>query len=141
MDILMSNITYRSDIKPHIEQAVMLYSNCSLGTRRPITDKIRFQAMLDNANLIITAWDSQQSLVGMARCITDFVFSTYLSDLAVDEHYQRQGIGKQLIKEVQNHTQPGCRVILLAAPQAIDYYSHIGFQAHPSAWTRLEPLI
>lgn len=137
----MSNITYRSDIKPHIEDAVTLYSNCSLGTRRPITDKIRFQAMLDNANLIITAWDSQQSLVGMARCITDFVFSTYLSDFAVDEHYQRQGIGKQLIKEVQNHTQPGCRVILLAAPQAIDYYSHIGFQAHPSAWTRLEPLI
>lgn len=137
----MSNIHYRSDIKPRLEDAVTLYSNCSLGARRPIMDHTRFQAMLNNANLIITAWDCQQSLVGMARCMTDFVFSTYLSDLAVDDRYQRQGIGKQLIKEIQNNTQSGCRVVLLAAPQAIDYYLHIGFEAHPSAWTRLEPLV
>lgn len=129
----MSNINYRADIQPPLEQVINLYRNCSLGERRPINDKPRFQTMLDNANLIITAWQKDK-LVGIARCITDFVFTTYLADLAVDDNYQHQGIGKQLIKEVQNNTTSDCKIVLLAAPQAINYYPHIGFTAHPSAW-------
>ncbi|MCO6522477.1 MAG: GNAT family N-acetyltransferase [Snodgrassella sp.] len=129
----MSLIIYRSDVKPTLEQAITLYCHCSLGERRPLMDTIRFQAMLDNANLLITAWHDNK-LIGMARCLTDFVYITYLADLAVDEDYQRQGIGKQLIKEVKNNTDKACSITLLAAPQAVDYYCHIGFNAHPSAW-------
>ncbi|MCO6517711.1 GNAT family N-acetyltransferase [Snodgrassella sp.] len=129
----MSLIIYRSDVKPTLEQAITLYRHCSLGERRPLMDTIRFQAMLDNANLLITAWHDNK-LIGMARCLTDFVYITYLADLAVDEYYQRQGIGKQLIKEVKNNTDKACSITLLAAPQAVDYYRHIGFNAHPSAW-------
>jgi predicted N-acetyltransferase YhbS len=104
-----------------------------LGERRPLIDTIRFQAMLDNANLLITAWHDNK-LIGIARCLTDFVYITYLADLAVDEDYQQQGIGKQLIKEVKNNTDKAGSITLLAAPQAIDYYGYIGFNAHPSAW-------
>ena len=129
----MSNIIYRSDIKPELEQAIALYRHCSLGERRPITDSTRFKAMLDNANLVITAWYDDQ-LIGIARCLTDFVYITYLADLAVDEDYQKQGIGKQLIKEVKKNTHENCSITLLAAPSAVDYYGHIGFNAHPSAW-------
>ncbi|MCO6507535.1 MAG: GNAT family N-acetyltransferase [Snodgrassella sp.] len=129
----MSLIIYCSDVKPTLEQAITLYRHCSLGERRPLMDTIRFQAMLDNANLLITAWHDNK-LIGMARCLTDFVYITYLADLAVDEDYQRQGIGKQLIKEVKNNTDKACSITLLAAPQAVDYYRHIGFNAHPSAW-------
>lgn len=129
----MSNINYRFDIKPTLDEALNLYQNCSLGERRPLADKQRFQAMLDNANLLITAWHHQK-LVGIARCMTDFVFTTYLADLAVDDHYQHQGIGKRLIKEIQNHTEINCKIVLLAAPQAVNYYPHIGFTTHPSAW-------
>lgn len=130
----MNKIIYRADIKPQLEETLNLYSHCSLGERRPLSDKTRFQAMLDNANLIITAWDNTR-LVGIARCLTDFVYTTYLADLAVDEHYQKQGIGKHLIEEVQNNTTPECRIVLLSAPQAVNYYPHLGFSAHPSAWT------
>ena len=31
--------------------------------------------------------------MGVSRAITDFAYCTYLSDLAVDESYQKQGIG------------------------------------------------
>ncbi|MWN04819.1 Acetyltransferase (GNAT) domain-containing protein [Gilliamella bombicola] len=129
----MNCIIYRSDVKPTLEQATTLYRHCSLGKRRPLTDTVRFQAMLDNANLVVTAWHDDK-LIGIARCLTDFVYITYLADLAVDENYQRQGIGKQLIKEVKNNTDKSCSITLLAAPQAVDYYAHIGFNAHPSAW-------
>lgn len=135
----MRQIMYRSEIKPTYEQAYELYSHCILGGRRPIEDKQRFKGMLDNANLIITAWDDQK-LIGIARCLTDFVYITYLADLAVEDAYQRQGIGKQLIKEVQKHTADNCSITLLAAPQAVDYYGHIGFTKHDSAWILKEHL-
>lgn len=99
MVIIMTDIIYRNDVKPSLAEATELYSHCTLGGRRPIGDEERFQLMLDNANLIITAWDKDR-LVGIARCLTDFVYVTYLADLAVDERYQKQGIGKQLIREV-----------------------------------------
>ena len=38
-------------------------------------------------------------LIGISRAVTDFSYCCYLSDLAVDAAYQRQGIGKRLIEE------------------------------------------
>lgn len=84
--------------------------------------------MVENANLIITARDDQK-LVGVARSVTDFVYCTYLSDLAVDNEYQKQGIGKELIRLTKQHT-PKATTILLAAPKAVDYYPHIGMTKH-----------
>jgi predicted N-acetyltransferase YhbS len=70
-----------------------------------------------------------EQLVGLARCMTDFVYTTYLADLAVDEDYQHQGIGKQLIIEVKKFL-PRAKLILLAAPAAEGYYPKIGMQRH-----------
>lgn len=50
----MSPIIYHSDVKPTLKQAITPYRHCSLGERRLLMDTIRFQAMLDNANLLIT---------------------------------------------------------------------------------------
>ena len=55
--------------------------------------------MVKNADVIVTARDDQNRLVGVSRAITDFHYCTYLSDLAVDESFQKQGIGKTLIEE------------------------------------------
>jgi ribosomal protein S18 acetylase RimI-like enzyme len=66
--------------------------------------------------------------------MTDFVYTSYLSDLAVDEQYQRQGIGKQLINEVQQAI-PKAKIILLAAPAAEGYYPKIGMQHHGHCYT------
>ncbi|MDR2173021.1 MAG: GNAT family N-acetyltransferase [Burkholderiales bacterium] len=94
----------------------------------------RMEAMLKHANLLGTAWDGDQ-LVGLARAVTDFAYCCYLSDLAVDEAYQRRSIGKELIALLQKHIHPDAKIILLSAPQAVDYYPHIGFEQHLSAWT------
>ncbi|NRD20045.1 GNAT family N-acetyltransferase [Winogradskyella eckloniae] len=96
----------------------------TLGERRPIDDLDRIKAMVDNASLIITARD-KGTLVGVSRAITDVVYCTYLSDLAVDENYQKLGIGKELIRLTKKET-PKATLILLAAPAAVEYYPHIG---------------
>ena len=90
------------------------------------------ELMLRNANLVITAWE-QDLLVGISRSLSDFTYVTYLSDLAVRESHQRQGIGKELIRRTQDASAPAT-IILLAAPAAEQYYPHIGFQHHPQAW-------
>ena len=126
-------IRFRDDANITTEQAIDLYIRSTLGERRPIHNKETFEAMLKNANLTITAWD-ENTLVGIARTLTDFAYVAYLADLAVDQQYQHSGIGKQLIANTQSRLGPECMIVLLAAPKANEYYEHIGFEHNPRAW-------
>src|SRR6185436_7079531 len=109
-----------------------VYRASTLGARRPIDDGERMAAMVQNANLVITAWDNEQ-LIGISRAITDWVYATYLSDLAVRVSHQRQGIGKELMRRTQE-AAPKAMLLLLAAPAAREYYPHVGFTHMPQAW-------
>lgn len=100
----------------------------SLGDRRPVDQPERLQKMLDHGNLIVTARD-EGKLVGVSRSLTDFLYCTYLSDLAVDVAYQKLGIGKELIRRTKLKT-PEAKLILLSAPAAISYYPKIGMTQH-----------
>ena len=126
-------ITYSSDRSITAEQFIDVLNRSTLGIRRPVDDTPRIGEMLKHASLICTAWDGDK-LVGVARSLTDFSYCCYLSDLAVDESYQHQGIGKELIRRTQAKLHPSASLILLAAPKAVDYYPKIGFNAHSSAW-------
>jgi len=127
-------INYRDNASITAEQAIDLYKRSTLGERRPIHNIQTFEAMLKNANLTITAWDGEK-LVGISRSLTDFAYVTYLADLAVDQQYQRSGIGKQLIEETKARLGAECMIVLLAAPKANEYYEHLGFEHNPRAWT------
>jgi len=89
--------------------------------------------MIENANLTLTAWDGEK-LVGIARAVTDFSYCCYLSDLAVDRAYQRQGIGKELIRRMRQMLGDEVMILLLAAPEAMEYYPHIGFSKVENGW-------
>jgi GNAT superfamily N-acetyltransferase len=126
-------IQYRVGNNLDLDQVIELYKASTLGARRPVDDRPRFAAMLKHANLVITAWDDDL-LVGISRSITDFVYITYLSDLAVRVSHQKQGTGKELIRQTQLYSGPQTTILLLAAPAAEKYYPHIGFTHHPQAW-------
>ncbi|MBL7960639.1 GNAT family N-acetyltransferase [bacterium] len=125
-------ITYKTGNKLNLDDMIDLYRASTLGERRPVDDRERMKDMLAHANLVITAWDGRQ-LVGISRSMTDFVYATYLSDLAVRLSHQKKGIGKELIRRTQL-AAPRASVILLSAPKAVEYYPHVGFTKHPSAW-------
>jgi predicted N-acetyltransferase YhbS len=127
-------ITYRTGNNLDLNTVLALYEASTLGERRPVQDRARMEAMLHNANLVVTAWADDQ-LVGISRALSDFAYVTYLSDLAVHRDYQRSGIGKELIRQTQLAGGPQTKIILLAAPAAEKYYPHIGFTHHPHAWT------
>lgn len=113
-------------------RAVLIAS--TLGERRPVDDLPRLDRMLRQADVIATARDGTR-LVGISRAITDFSYCCYLSDLAVDAAYQRQGIGKRLIAKTHEAAGDLTALILVAAPAAQSYYPRIGMQQHPSCWT------
>lgn len=126
-------IQYKTNAPINVDQFIELLANSTLGERRPIDDRECMQGMIDNANLTVTAWDGEV-LVGIARSVTDFHYACYLSDLAVSLTHQKQGIGKQLQRLTQAELGPKCKLILLAAPKANEYYEHIGFEHNPRCW-------
>jgi predicted N-acetyltransferase YhbS len=115
-----------------LNEVLEVYRSSGLGERRPIADTERLAAMVRNANLILTC-RIDGALVGIARSISDFSYVTYLSDIAVSGAHQRSGIGRALIDATQKEA-PQAKIVLLSAPAAADYYPHIGFAKHNSAW-------
>lgn len=123
----MPDITYRSNIKITADDFIDVLKRSTLAERRPIDDRARIQKMLDHANVLVTAWSGDQ-LVGVSRAVSDFSFCCYLSDLAVDEKFQHQGIGKHLIKLTHEASGMQTQLLLLAAPKATNYYPKIGMK-------------
>ena len=123
-------------LEPQLTPAEFIDVLCrsTLAERRPVDDAACIAAMLENANVILTARNEQGLLIGVSRAITDFAYCTYLSDLAVDEQFQKQGIGKELIHRTHEAAGLKTTLILLSAPKARTYYPHIGMQPHDSCW-------
>lgn len=119
-------ITYQIENKLSPQEFINVLNKSTLGERRPVNEPERIVKMLEYGNLIITARDNNV-LIGVARSLTDFMYCTYLSDLAVDQTYQKKGIGKELIRLTKLET-PKAKLILLAAPKAVGYYPKIGMK-------------
>ena len=127
------SVTYlrEPDLTP--DEFIDVLVRSTLAERRPVHDLATIRAMLKNADVILTA-RLGGLLVGVSRAVTDFAFCTYLSDLAVDEKYQQQGIGRELIRRTHEAAGLHTTLILLAAPKAQTYYPHIGMMKHESCW-------
>ena len=122
----VDQITYQTDRKISAEQFIDLLVRSTLAERRPVNDKAKIEKMLTHGNILVTAWH-HDLLVGVSRALSDFSFCCYLSDLAVAEAYQHQGIGKELIRLThQAAGENDTTLILLATPKAAGYYPKIG---------------
>ncbi|NRD77129.1 GNAT family N-acetyltransferase [Bacillus sp. BRMEA1] len=120
----MENIIYKINETITPEEMSIIFK--ASGIRRPADDLPRLQKMIDHADILITAWVDQK-LVGIARALTDFSYCCYLSDLAVDKEFQKVGIGKEMVRILQEQIGEELSLLLLASPIAMEYYPRIGF--------------
>ena len=127
-------ITIKLETDLTTDEFLDILHRSTLAERRPVDCLETVHGMLEHADLIATARNPDGLLVGIARSISDFHYCTYLSDLAVDSQFQRQGIGKQLIEFSHQSAGKNTKLILLSAPAAKDYYPHIGLTPHDSCW-------
>jgi ribosomal protein S18 acetylase RimI-like enzyme len=111
-------------------------ADCTLGAIRPIDDEARLQAMLEGADLIVTARRDAPGfpLVGVARCVTDFSWCCFLSDLAVSTSAQGLGIGKGLLDEARRHLGPTVSLFLVSVPEAVGFYERAGMAGTPNTF-------
>lgn len=124
-------ITYRQDHTPEPADVARLFD--AAGLKRPTRDLPRIARMLAGADLIISAWDGP-TLVGISRALTDFCYCCYLSDLAVDGAYQKEGIGRELVRLTREAIGEEAALILLSAPGAMEYYPKLGFTRADNAF-------
>jgi predicted N-acetyltransferase YhbS len=129
-------MTIRYAIEPDLgsNEYIDVLHRSTLAERRPVDKPELIERMLRKADVIVTARNETRLLVGISRAITDFSYCTYLSDLAVDRAFQRQGIGRELIHRTHDAAGHETTLILLSAPAAVKYYPHIGMQPHDSCW-------
>ena len=118
-------ITYHFDKRPTIDEIIELYDRA--GLRRPTTDKERMELIFGHSNLVVTAWDNNK-LAGLARSVTDWGWSCYLADLAVNPEYQKSGIGKKLIELTKEKVGEKSMVLLQSVPTAMEYYPKVGME-------------
>jgi ribosomal protein S18 acetylase RimI-like enzyme len=135
MGLPTGEIEYQTEPALSAEEFVDILQRSGLAARRPVDHPDRIEKMLRHATLVVTA-RHRGLLVGICRALSDLAYVTYISDLAVDEGYQRRGIGRQLLDYTHAAAGHSTRLVLLAAPAATDYYPHIGMSRHESCWTR-----
>jgi ribosomal protein S18 acetylase RimI-like enzyme len=129
--------------EPHLDPAEFrrVLVESGLGTTRPIDDLPRLGAMLSAANLVVTARleGPGNTLVGVARCLTDFSWCCYLSELAVCASTQGLGVGQALLEETRRQLGPTVSLVLFSMPDAVGFYERTGMERFPDAfWYRRE---
>lgn len=90
----------------------------------------RIQKLLENASISLAARNEKGLLVGVLLGLTDFAYWLYVTDLGVDRDYERQGIGRRLMKEA--HALAGgekdIAVYLIANENAVPFYEKLGMK-------------
>ena len=134
-------ILYASEPALDVAEFRRVLVESGLGATRPVEDEARLQAMLSQANLIVTARLDQpgKALVGVARGFTDFSWSCCLSELAVSASAQGLGVGKGMLDEARRQLGPGVSLILASMPDVVGFYERVGMERLPDAfWYKRE---
>lgn len=127
-------IHYQREENLDVAELIDVLRRSTLAERRPIDDLARMADMIRHCDILVTARNDEGLLVGISRALSDFSYSTYVADLAVDEAYQGRGIGRELLQRTHDAAGRQTMLILLAAPKAESYYPHIGMTQHHSCW-------
>ena len=102
-----------------------------LGSQYP---KERFEAriekLLKNASVSLAARNEENLLVGALLGVTDFAYWLFVTDLGVDRRYERQGIGRSLMKAALELAggEKDVAVYLVANEKAVPFYEKLGME-------------
>lgn len=132
--VAVNEVRFQLEPDLSVDEFIDVLVRSTLAERRPVENRQAMADMLRHADIICTARTTDGLLVGISRALTDRSYCTYLSDLAVDVAYQKQGIGRRLIRETHLAAGLNTSLILLSAPKAQTYYPHIGMRRHESCW-------
>ena len=82
--------------------------------------------VIENSYAVVFIYD-QEKLIGCGRAISDGVCQAAIFNIALDEDYHGQGIGKEIISNLISQVSQ-CNIILYTHPNTVSLYEHLGFR-------------
>lgn len=111
------------------EEYIDFLKRTNLGSQYP---KERFKERISNlvkyVSITLVARNESGLIVGVLFGLTDYAYWLYVTDLGIDRNYERQGIGKQLMKAAHNKAggEKDIAVYLIANEEAVPFYEKLG---------------
>ncbi len=127
---MSEGITIREErITP--EEYISFLKRTDLGSQYP---KERFEKriskLVKTVTISLVARNENNLIVGTLFGLTDYAYWLYVTDLGVDRDYERQGIGRQLMKVAHDKAggEKDIAVYLIANENAVPFYEKLGME-------------
>jgi GNAT superfamily N-acetyltransferase len=116
-------ITYRETRELPRNQVIALYEALHWSSARKGDTLLR---ALANSHTLISAWDGER-LVGLGNAISDGHLVVYYPHLLVHPDYQGRGIGRAIVRRMQERYGGFHQQSLIADGGAVEFYRKCGF--------------
>ena len=126
----MGNITIQEE-RISAEEYIDFLKRTDLGSQYP---KERFEERINKlvktVSISLIARNEEGLVVGALFGLTDFCYWLYITDLGVDRNYERQGIGRKLMKTAHELAggEKDIAVYLIANENAVPFYQKLGMK-------------
>ncbi|MBU3171939.1 GNAT family N-acetyltransferase [Clostridium estertheticum] len=118
------DITYSA---PSAIEYISLRLKTGMGTK----DLSKTEIALKHSLFIVSLWDNDK-LIGFGRIVGDEGITYVVSDIMVDPNYQRKGLGKVIMREIDSYlnknTDENAYVCLIANKPADKLYYQFDFE-------------
>ncbi len=103
-------------------QVAALLSHFGLSQLNAETQKRVFES----SYAVVFVYDGE-TLIGCGRALSDGVCQAAIYNIALDERYHGQGLGKEIIRRLVSQVSE-CNIILYTHPKTVSLYEHLGFR-------------
>lgn len=132
----MVTFSERKDLDP--AQVLRLFRQAPWAGGRREED---VRVMLAETDLVVSVWEGA-ALVGFGRVLTDYVYRASIWDVIVDQGYQGQDIGTQLMHYILGHPSlKRVELFWLCTRDKQAFYEKLGFSAKEQTgmvWVRAQ---
>ena len=91
-------VSITRDVYPKTSKLVALYE--AAGCAAAAEDEAALTRAVAQSLAVVTAWEDEERLVGLARAVGDGERAFYIQDLLVHPDYRRRGVGRALLREL-----------------------------------------
>jgi ribosomal protein S18 acetylase RimI-like enzyme len=129
------SIVYAQEQSLSVDDYVAVLRESIMATKRPLDNRERIGRMLAGGNFIVTARENGV-ILGLARCVTDYIWICYCAELCVKDSAQGRGIGRGILETSWEILGPKVGFMLVSEPTAVGFYERLGMEREDTAFWR-----
>ena len=113
------------------EEYIDFLKRTDLGSQYPKERfRERIEKLVKNVSISLVARNEEDLIVGTIFGVTDFCYWLFITDLGVARDYEKQGIGRRLMKQAHEAAggEKDIAVYLVANRNAVPFYEKLGMK-------------